>query len=151
MSFIIYNKEGKIVKTIETKDHKMAEAQVQEGEMIIRAEGKPNTHYVRGGKVVALTEKQLKEYRNPPTGHAWNWENLKNEQVVDDAELNEQLANKARTKRNELLKDTDWVMFTDSPLNAEQMLKYKEYRQALRDVPQQKGFPKKINWPTKSE
>lgn len=49
-------------------------------------------------------------------------------------------------ERNRLLAETDhWVLAdTDSPTPAQL-----EYRQALRDIPQQEGFPKNIVWPTK--
>ena len=58
----------------------------------------------------------------------------------------EQEAAAARKKRNELLTETDWVVpVTDHSQHAE----YMTYRQALRDVTAQTGFPTTITWPTK--
>jgi hypothetical protein len=55
--------------------------------------------------------------------------------------------------RNNLLAETDPVVLPDrwSRMTAEQQQAWSDYRQALRDVPLQEGFPLKINWPTKPE
>jgi len=59
----------------------------------------------------------------------------------------EQLAADARAKRDRLLSATDWTQIPDAPLTADQKAAYAAYRQALRDVPQQAGFPGVIEWP----
>jgi hypothetical protein len=51
-------------------------------------------------------------------------------------------------QRDQLLVDSDWTQFTDSPLDAEQKAAWATYRQALRDVTAQEGFPTSITWPT---
>ena len=58
-----------------------------------------------------------------------------------------ELASKIREKRDKLLHDTDWIMYTDSPVDSETKAKYAEYRQALRDIPQQDGFPFNVVYP----
>jgi len=40
-----------------------------------------------------------------------------------------------RNKRDELLRNTDWTQFSDSPLTDDQKRVWAEYRQALRDTP----------------
>lgn len=52
-----------------------------------------------------------------------------------------------RNERNLRLAYTDWTQLPDAPLTAEQKVAYAEYRQALRDVPEQEGFPDAIEWP----
>ena len=66
----------------------------------------------------------------------------------DSGPTDEQLASKARFERDRLLKDSDWTQVSDAPVDQDVWAKY---RQALRDVPQQTGFPTDINWPTKPE
>jgi hypothetical protein len=61
---------------------------------------------------------------------------------------NEILAQDARAKRNRLLNDCDWVGLSDAPAGN---LAWVTYRQALRDIPQQAGFPANIDWPVKPE
>lgn len=48
-----------------------------------------------------------------------------------------------RADRNAKIAACDWRMLTDSPVN----LAFKVYRQALRDIPQQSGFPDNVIWP----
>ena len=61
----------------------------------------------------------------------------------------EQEADEVRTQRDALLADSDWSVLPDAPVTDEQA--WKDYRQALRDVPQQNGFPTDIDWPVKPE
>lgn len=49
-------------------------------------------------------------------------------------------------KRNTLLAATDWTQMPDIPQATKDL--WQPYRQALRDVPQQAGFPDNIVWPT---
>ena len=74
------------------------------------------------------------------------------EEAVRDAEeaayaagANDRKAIEVRTERNTKLAATDWTQVSDAP----QAIKdsYVTYRQALRDVPLQSGFPWTITWP----
>jgi len=53
-----------------------------------------------------------------------------------------------RTQRNKLLKESDWTQVADAPVDK---AAWATYRQALRDITEQDGFPNNINWPTKPE
>lgn len=64
-----------------------------------------------------------------------------------DAEY-KQLASDIRARRDALLAETDFLVAIDYPLPPEELLKVQEYRQLLRDVPQQDGFPYDVDWPT---
>lgn len=52
-----------------------------------------------------------------------------------------------RSKRDSLISDTDYLLCADYPISAEDLEAVKAYRQALRDVPQQEGFPFEVVWP----
>ena len=52
---------------------------------------------------------------------------------------------KVREKRNNLLAETDWWSCSDRTMTQAEI----DYRQALRDVPQQENFPMEVTWPTK--
>lgn len=54
-------------------------------------------------------------------------------------------AKSVRTSRNDKLKDCDWTQIADS--TADKAV-WATYRQALRDVTAQAGFPWTIDWPT---
>ena len=67
--------------------------------------------------------------------------------VRDDAQegkLKKTLATQIREKRNELLAKCDFAVLQDAPTDKEV---WSAYRQALRDVPEQPGFPYTIEWP----
>ena len=63
-----------------------------------------------------------------------------------ESERYEAFAGMVRADRNNLLKGTDWTQNSDVP-EATRTL-WAPYRQALRDVPSQAGFPYNISWPS---
>jgi hypothetical protein len=56
----------------------------------------------------------------------------------DQAEVN------VRGHRNRLLKESDWTQVADAPVD---QAAWSAYRQALRDVTAQEGFPHSVEWP----
>jgi len=50
-------------------------------------------------------------------------------------------------QRNQYLSETDWMALSDNTLTSE----WASYRQALRDITSQGGFPFSVTWPTKPE
>ena len=54
-----------------------------------------------------------------------------------------------RLERNKILSDTDHLIQSDYPISDEKKQEIKVYRQALRDIPQQDGFPDNIVWADK--
>lgn len=61
----------------------------------------------------------------------------------------ERKAEKIRAERNRLLAESDWTQANDSPLPETERRKWRAYRQALRDMPSQTGFPHSVAWPEK--
>jgi hypothetical protein len=57
-------------------------------------------------------------------------------------------ATSVRADRTKRLAESDWTQIADSPADKEA---WATYRQALRDVTQQTGFPWTITWPTQPE
>lgn len=53
-------------------------------------------------------------------------------------------AKSVRDQRNTKLAESDWTQLTDAPVNS---ALWATYRQALRNVPSQTGFPWDITWP----
>lgn len=47
-------------------------------------------------------------------------------------------------KRDALLQSSDWTQVADAPVD---QAAWAVYRQALRDIPQQEGFPDDVAWP----
>ena len=66
----------------------------------------------------------------------------------DDAAVSAEASSmEAKEHRSGLLTLTDWWALSDRTMTAEQTA----YRQALRDITDQAGFPTNITWPTKPE
>jgi hypothetical protein len=66
---------------------------------------------------------------------------------IDRAQAPMVLAESVRSYRYELLVSTDWTQLADVPQATKDL--WAAYRQALRDVPQQAGFPENVIWPQK--
>lgn len=62
------------------------------------------------------------------------------------AERTQAMTDRVRTDRNTRLSRCDWTQLADAPGAARAA--YVQYRQALRDVPQQAGFPWNVTWPS---
>lgn len=80
----------------------------------------------------------------------WKWV------VVDmddeqKAAIDAQQAQAVRDTRNKRIADSDWTQLDDTPVGNAGKLAWASYRQALRDITAQPGFPWDIQWPTKPE
>ncbi len=60
------------------------------------------------------------------------------------AQKDAEQAKSVRTQRGEKLKDSDWTQVADAPVDK---AAWAAYRQVLRDVTAQSGFPWNIDWP----
>lgn len=97
----------------------------------------PITHFVREIAPV-LTDKGHWEQR---------WETVALEAetaAANQAAKVESAAAAARAQRNAKLADSDWTQVADSPVDK---AAWATYRQALRDISQQPGFPLTVAWP----
>ena len=80
------------------------------------------------------------------------------EELARDAEekawadgANDRLAAEHRATRNQLLAESDWTQFNDSPLNNETKVLWATYRSSLRSLPEHENWPslEDADWPTK--
>ena len=61
------------------------------------------------------------------------------------SEADTRKAEEVRRERDALIQQSDWMANSDVTMSDE----WRTYRQALRDVPTQEGFPNDVTWPTK--
>lgn len=71
--------------------------------------------------------------------------------IGDELKTDEELAEDVRIKRNKLLSETDYLVLPDSPISDNYRQSIMIYRKRLRDITEQSGFPKNIDWPIKPE
>ena len=69
------------------------------------------------------------------------------EETAYKAKVDADAATNVRSTRDNKLAECDWTQADDSPLKAASA--WTTYRQALRDVPTQSGFPHTVTWPPK--
>jgi hypothetical protein len=75
-----------------------------------------------------------------------NYETLLNDAKEHDRSIH---AKAIREKRDRLLNESDWTQANDTALSQEMVEAYRVYRQALRDITGQEGFPYNVIWPEK--
>lgn len=97
--------------------------------------GWTTTLYVKNGVLTPRSER-------PSLEHQWNgsaW-----------VPNTDQMAQIARLRRNQLLDNSDWSDLASAPqrLGGQVYQQWQQYRQALRDITNQPGFPTSITWPT---
>lgn len=90
--------------------------------------------YISNGVVMEMTPEQEAE---------WNAV-----LAAGEAQKPQLKAQEVRAERTQLLKDSDWTQVADAPVDK---AAWATYRQALRDVPSQAGFPWDVQWPTQPE
>jgi hypothetical protein len=61
----------------------------------------------------------------------------------------EQAQQNIRSRRDSLLADTDWLVIKAYERSENIPAEWELYRQALRDITEQTGFPYEVQWPTK--
>ena len=102
------------------------------------------------------TEESLKEY-----SELASWCNKNNAMIVDQGDYYEavpvpeptvqELASSVRSQRDAKLSATDYLVVPDYPISPEDLEAVKAYRQALRDISEQSGFPKNVQWPVEPQ
>jgi hypothetical protein len=67
----------------------------------------------------------------------------------EKAEIDAQKAASVRRERNAKLAECDWTQLNDTPLDNTAKVAWTTYRQSLRDITAQAGFPHNVVWPVK--
>lgn len=65
---------------------------------------------------------------------------------INQEKRQEVISQQVRQQRDRLLTECDWRSLPDAPGNRDAWI---EYRQKLRDITMQKGFPDALDWPDK--
>jgi len=126
--FTIYDKfTGEIKRVSETEDP-------APGQGAIEGAYSSTTHYVKRGEAVELPPKLANEPYFDYLVERW----------VDVVGVDPR---SVLERRNKLLEESDWTQLPDVPL--ETKAQWAVYRQALRDVTVQLGYPTHVVWPQK--
>lgn len=87
----------------------------------------------------------------PESPNGWYQYHLATQQWVDtrtEQQKYDVAAAQIKKKRNILLYESDWTQIPNNPLTTEQQQEWASYRQQLRDITNQPGYPYDIVFPT---
>lgn len=128
-NFIVYNKDGKILRTgiCPSSDFYL------QGEYVMEGVANDATQYIQDAEVVDMP---------PKPGEFYTFDYDTKQWVPDPTSADAA----ARAQRNALLAASDWTQLADIP--QETKVLWEPYRQALRDIPDQPKYPLEIVWPT---
>lgn len=135
-NYIAHNLSGVILRTGICPDD-MLELQAGVNETVIEGIAKDDIHYID------ITTGAIKELPPKPVGDC-QFDIITKSWVATqytDAELRAA----ASAQRSQLLTQSDWTQLPDVPLATKTA--WAEYRQGLRDITAQAGYPREIAWP----
>ncbi len=139
MNFTIYNiSTGEIIQSGQCPDNDYLLQQIPENCSIIDLPSDPSNQYIQNNQVF--------DKSNKPNDFSVFDYVLK--QWVPNSDLAE---NFVKTNRNKLLYQSDWTQLPNSPLTTEKQQEWAVYRQQLRDITSQSGYPFNVVWPTQPE
>jgi len=133
MMYTIFNTTtGEILRVINTNQ---IESQIKDNESFIDGEFLDDAYYIEYNQPVLIPLK-------PNDYSVFNfetkqWVTVESKAIAD-----------VSSKRNKLLYQTDWTQIPNNPLTIQQQTSWATYRQQLRDVSSQQGYPYNVVWPT---
>jgi hypothetical protein len=133
MKYTVYIASGEILWTGECPDNDY-QAQASGDQLLLPIESNGATQYVENGQLVDMPVKPIGAYLFNYATKTWV------------AQTDSQVQSVA-SQRNKLLYESDWTQIPNNPLTTEQQATWATYRQELRDVPQQSGYPYNVVWP----
>lgn len=135
MNYSIYNNQGRILRLCSTSNILQ---QLNVGEYYIEGWFNDAVYYIENNTAVKIPEKPSNGYEFDYAEKVWKYTLTFEDLVVE-----------AKDKRAGLLQKTDWTQLPDVPEATR--TKWQPYRQALRDITLQDGFPQNIIWPEMPE
>lgn len=98
------------------------------------------------GMRVDINSMQLVSMGDPPSlYHQFDYEIMEWSDVRTAQEIFVSAEAAVRERRSELLKQSDWTQLPDVPLATREA--WATYRQILRDITEQEGYPHTVTWP----
>lgn len=131
MKYTVYVSSGKIVRLLDCDN---IEQQLADGEAYLEDWFTDTEYYVAQGQAVQIPLKPSEYCVFDYTTKQWvQQESLA---IVD-----------VLPKRQRLLYSSDWTQIPNGPLTSEQQQAWADYRQQLRDITSQSGYPFNVVWP----
>jgi hypothetical protein len=122
------------------------------GYAIVNGVGTYFDSYVSNGVICLYTDSQRNLKLQIP-GRGFVWSNYIFEWVSEFTEIEQYNIQETSVKsiRDSLLYESDWTQIPNNPLTEQQQTEWVLYRQQLRDVTSQSGYPFNVVWPTQPQ
>lgn len=134
--YFVTNSYGRILRS-GSAEEQFVDIQAGENETVhIESVPALATHF-DGSKFSISPDKPSEYHKWSDEDHCW----------IITAEGIGAYAQDAREKRGDMLLASDWTQLPDAPI--QNKIAWTTYRQALRDITSQPGFPETISWPEK--
>ena len=104
----------------------------------LKTTNRPEADYTKN------VDEGIAAYEESEWVQVWNVTDASTEEIE---KRTEEQANNVRADRDRKLTETDWVVIKSLETNMPMPSVWQSYRQALRDLPQQSGFPWDVQWP----
>lgn len=130
-NFYVYKADGQIIKIGNLPESDIP-ANLSPGESYNLGVANINTQYVDNGILIDMPPKPSGFYEFDYQTKSW---------VVDTAAAEASV----KAERDKLLLESDWTQLPDVPLTNK--AEWAAYRQELRDIPEQSGYPTNVVWP----
>lgn len=135
MNYTIYDKAtGRINREVYCRDDQIAQQYDASTEAALEGQYSDTVYYIDNGAAIPI----------PPSPGEWYDFDFVTKQWVPDST---RAASAALRKRGILLANTDWTQIPNGPLSQAKQQEWAVYRQELRDITQQPGYPFNIVWP----
>jgi hypothetical protein len=126
--------------------------QAGDGQGVLEGEYSSLTAYVDNNTVLFYTPEQVALKANKPDFfYYWSNESFSWVDSRDQTQKYNDAKSGVIIQRNALLYESDWTQIPNNPLTPEKQEEWAVYRQQLRDVTSQSGYPFNVVWPTKPE
>tara|TARA_R110000868_G_scaffold21708_6_gene90074 strand:- start:9994 stop:10497 length:504 start_codon:yes stop_codon:yes gene_type:complete len=154
---VMYESEFRALFPNTSMPQQLSEELINEfgGDVILegpQASGGDHYQYSQAAGVEQLDGKWYTKYVLGPvftdtTDDTGNVTSAADNETAYKAQKDAEQAKSVRKTRDDKLKETDWIVIKNLELNSNIPGVWEVYRQALRDIPNQSGFPWTVTWP----
>ena len=149
---IVNEDTGEIIRTGHSSvPGDWAKKPTAKGHAVKMGQANPGTHHYVKGQLTKMPDDVIERknanvrLRNPH--HVWDHKALDWIDPRPPEVKKQQDSDERRAQRDALLAACDWTQAADSPLTDAKKEEWQTYRQALRDITKQAGFPSTVDWP----
>lgn len=149
-NYIVYDPETGEIEISGTCSPEQLDGPVENGNRRMEGLASSATHFVSDGVLVAYTAQQAATKADRPSHrHKWDNKTFSWADPLPLAQSQDVRIMVERDRRNDLLAKSDWTdtLSAKGRLGEALYNAWQDYRQALRDLPNQAGFPNQITWP----